>query len=405
MTEAYVAIAPPQELDLDELEHLVTRINEENLKRSGDISSVSSLIVAVSSVALFLTGTANRITVAGGTTVDAGGSVGTIDIAGTYIGQTSITTLGTVTAGTWHGTKVGLAYGGTNADLSATGGTSQYLKQASSGAAITVGTIPASDISSGAALTKTDDTNVTLTLTGSPTTALLASTLLTLGWTGTLSVARGGTNIASYAVGDLLYASGATTLSKLADVAVGSVLASGGVTTAPAWSSNPSLLMGSSTGLMTLIGVANVQTSSGGIGNAADTTDDTLFTYSLPLNAMSANGKSIRTAATGHFATNVNTKEVKMWFAGTAIADSGVLTLSNTDWVCTIEVTRIDSTHVSCVGRFTGSNVADVVTVTANLAVSDLTANASVIKVTGASTITGAANDVLGYMMKTWFEN
>ncbi len=52
---------------------------------------------------------------------------------------------------------------------------------------------------------------------------------------GTVSVAQGGTNIASYAVGDLIFASGATTLSKLADVATGNVLLSGGVTTAPLW--------------------------------------------------------------------------------------------------------------------------------------------------------------------------
>lgn len=48
-----------------------------------------------------------------------------------------------------------------------------------------------------AALTKTDDTNVTLTLGGSPATALLAATSLTLGWTGTLAVARGGTGVAT----------------------------------------------------------------------------------------------------------------------------------------------------------------------------------------------------------------
>jgi len=41
-----------------------------------------------------------------------------------------------------------------------------------------------------AALTKTNDTNVTLTLGGSPTTALLAATSLTLGWTGTLADSR-----------------------------------------------------------------------------------------------------------------------------------------------------------------------------------------------------------------------
>lgn len=44
-----------------------------------------------------------------------------------------------------------------------------------------------------AAITKTDDTNVTLTLGGSPTQAVLEATSLTLGWTGTLASSRGGT--------------------------------------------------------------------------------------------------------------------------------------------------------------------------------------------------------------------
>lgn len=91
----------------------------------------------------------------------------------------------------WTGT-LGLSRGGTAADLSATGGAGQYLKQASLGGAVTVGTIPASDIASGAALTKTDDTNVTLTLGGTPATALLKASSLTLGWTGTLAASRGG---------------------------------------------------------------------------------------------------------------------------------------------------------------------------------------------------------------------
>lgn len=53
---------------------------------------------------------------------------------------------------------------------------------------------------------------------------------------GVLAAANGGTGQSSYAVGDMLYASGATALSKLADVAAGSYLRSGGVTTAPVWS-------------------------------------------------------------------------------------------------------------------------------------------------------------------------
>ena len=63
-----------------------------------------------------------------------------------------------------------------------------------------------------AALTKTDDTNVTMTLGGSPTTALFAATSITLGWTGTLAAARGGfgANI-SASSGVPLFASGVAT--------------------------------------------------------------------------------------------------------------------------------------------------------------------------------------------------
>jgi hypothetical protein len=56
----------------------------------------------------------------------------------------------------------------------------------------------------------------------------------TLSW-ATVGVANGGTNLSSYAVGDLIYASGTTTLAKLADIATGNALISGGVGVAPSW--------------------------------------------------------------------------------------------------------------------------------------------------------------------------
>ena len=52
---------------------------------------------------------------------------------------------------------------------------------------------------------------------------------------GTLAVANGGTNITSYAIGDLIYASTTAVLSKLADVATGNALISGGVGVAPSY--------------------------------------------------------------------------------------------------------------------------------------------------------------------------
>ena len=56
----------------------------------------------------------------------------------------------------------------------------------------------------GSALTKTDDTNVTLTIGGSPTNALLAAVSLTLAWAGQLAVSRGGTGQSSFTDGQLL---------------------------------------------------------------------------------------------------------------------------------------------------------------------------------------------------------
>ena len=58
---------------------------------------------------------------------------------------------------------------------------------------------------------------------------------------GQVTPAQGGTGIGSYTIGDLLYASGTTTLSKLADVATGSVLVSGGVGVSPAYSTTPTV--------------------------------------------------------------------------------------------------------------------------------------------------------------------
>ena len=52
---------------------------------------------------LDVVGTADRITA----------NSDSIDIASTYVGQSSITTLGTITTGTWNGTAIGTAYGGT----------------------------------------------------------------------------------------------------------------------------------------------------------------------------------------------------------------------------------------------------------------------------------------------------
>ena len=52
---------------------------------------------------------------------------------------------------------------------------------------------------------------------------------------GTLGAGYGGTGLNTYVIGDILYSSGTTALSRLADVATGNALISGGVATAPSW--------------------------------------------------------------------------------------------------------------------------------------------------------------------------
>lgn len=60
-------------------------------------------------------GVANRTTVTDPTTDPI------VDIAATYVGQTSITTLGTIGTGTWNGSTIGPAFGGTGLTTYTTG--------------------------------------------------------------------------------------------------------------------------------------------------------------------------------------------------------------------------------------------------------------------------------------------
>jgi hypothetical protein len=113
-------------------------------------STVSGAGLTFNSGVIDVIGTANRITV----------NADNIDIASTYVGQTSITTLGTIGTGTWQGTIVGPTYGGT--------GVNNGTKTITLGGNFT---------HSGAhtlTLTTTGNTNVTLPTTG--TLATLAGT-------------------------------------------------------------------------------------------------------------------------------------------------------------------------------------------------------------------------------------
>jgi hypothetical protein len=84
------------------------------------------------------------------------------------------------------------------------------------------------------ALTRTDDTNVTITLGGTPATALLQAVSLTLGWTGQLGLSRGGTNKNLTAINGGVVYTDADSMEVSAAGTSGQVLQSNGAA-APTW--------------------------------------------------------------------------------------------------------------------------------------------------------------------------
>jgi len=148
--------------------------------------------------------TLTKATLTAGTGITITNGSGAITIAGNTGTVTSVSGTGTVNGITLTGTVTSsgsLTLGGT---LSGVSLTTQVT-----------GTLP---IANGG--------------TGSTSTTYCS---LTSNVTGTLPATNGGTDNSSYAVGDLLYASTTTALSKLAGVATGNALISGGVSTAPSW--------------------------------------------------------------------------------------------------------------------------------------------------------------------------
>jgi len=87
-----------------------------------------------------------------------------------------------------------------------------------------------------AALTRVDDTNVTLTLGGTPTTALLQATSITAGWAGQLSLARGGTNKNITPDNGALVYCDADSFELLAATATAGQIPRSGSNAAPTWS-------------------------------------------------------------------------------------------------------------------------------------------------------------------------
>jgi hypothetical protein len=128
--------------------------------------------------------------------------------------------------------------------------------------------------------------------------------------TGTVAAANGGTGQTSYAIGDLLYASASTTLSKLADVATGNAVISGGVTTAPSWGK---------IGLTTHVS-GTLPTANGGTNLTSFTANG--VTYASSTSAL-ATGSALTFDGT-NFATTGTATATKLIPTGTSVTGNGM---------------------------------------------------------------------------------
>lgn len=94
---------------------------EVNVATNGGIEIVADSLQLKSSVAGNGLTYSNGVVTVGGTADRITVGQDSVDIASTYVGQTSITTLGTVTTGTWSATTIGTTHGGTGLTSYATG--------------------------------------------------------------------------------------------------------------------------------------------------------------------------------------------------------------------------------------------------------------------------------------------
>jgi len=157
------------------------------------------------------------------------------------VGTTAIVFSQFGAGGTTYSAGTGLTLAGTVFSITNTAVTAASYGSASAVPTYTVNAqgqlTAASDTSIAIAATQvTSGTLNSARISGSYTGITGVGTLTAGTWNATaIGVAYGGTGLTSYTIGDLVYASGATTLASLADVATGNALISGGVGAAPSY--------------------------------------------------------------------------------------------------------------------------------------------------------------------------
>lgn len=241
---------------------------------------------------------------------------------------------------------------------------------------------------------------------GTPTSGALTNCTglpLTTGVTGTLPAANGGTGQSSYTVGDIVYASTTTALSKLADVATGNALISGGVGVAPSYGK-----IGLTTHVSGTLPVANGGTgvtTSTGSGNVVLSTSPTLTT---PVLGTPSSGTL--TSCTGLPLTTGVTGTLPVANGGTGVTTStgsGNVVLSTSPTLVTPALgTPSSGTLTSCTGLPLTTGVTGTLPVANGGTGATSITSGALVKAAGTSAFSAAsAADIVGQIGSTAVQN
>jgi hypothetical protein len=159
----------------------------------------------------------------------------------------------------------------------------------------------------------------------------------------TLLATSGGTGQSSYAVGDLLYASTSTTLSKLADVATGNALISGGVGVAPSYGK-----IGLTTHVSGTLPVANGGTGITSFGTGVATA---LGVSTGSSGAFVVNGGVLGTPSSGTVTNLTGTASINInGTVGATTANTGAFTTLSATGVTTVQAGTVSAPAITTSG-------------------------------------------------------